>query len=1120
MKSEVLKLLMLLSKGACYIFIIQLISMQLLMAGDVTGQSLKDTKVTLQLEEASLVEVFNEIQHKTKFIFGYNRSVGKMEKRISLNFENEPLDVVLKYIAKATGLRFKQINGNISVTIDTKRQKKQAKVSVSNRTVTGKVTDEKGEPLPGATVHLKGTGNGTITDVDGNFSLNVPDDDPTLAVIISFVGYQSREIAIGDRSVIEVVMAQNLAALQEVIVIGYGEFREDLLVANVEQLEAQAFENQTNINANQAIQGRLPGVFVTNSSGAPGGATQVVIRGLSSINAGNAPLYVVDGVPIASGSFETTTGKNRALLGRNENLDILSLVNPQDIASIEVLKDAAAKAIYGTRAANGAILITTKSGGSQEPRVAFSTQQGVSKAIIPYRLLNSSEIVELWSESFTNDGREVPDRIRDIDTSVNTDWLDLTLRDGYFQEYQMSVSEAKETVNYYLSANYRNEEGIIRSSDLERTTVRLNLDLPLRDNLHLGTRTTVGFDQGNQLYGGNTSGAGIMNSVLRIPSYLPPRDANGEYTTSPLIGPGPLAMIEEAEYETKTTKLISNNFINWDITPFLTFRTDFSYDLTIYRENFYDSENTNFWSPEGLRSHSFQESRAFTVEPQLKLKQQFGSNRVELMVGFTTLRQDRFYEKVSGNGFASEHTTYLNSVSRIIIEGNNIDREGRLTGSNEEGYSFNSVFGRVNYDFAEKYLVSATFRRDGSSRFGSDYRYGNFWSVGGGWVFSRELFMNGTSFLNMGKLRASYGVTGNDQIGNYPYIGYWGAGNGFLQNPTLSPSQQENQNLKWEELHDFDIGVDLGFLDNRITVGLTYFNSLSQDLLLNRPVSSVSGFENFYQNVGSVRNKGWELDLNASILGFDDFEWQIGANVTQADNRIEALINDEPIPVGFSEGASGSIYGSVLAVGQSINAFFGELAEGVDPATGDIVQKDVNGDGLITIDDRTVLGNPNPRYYGGFNTSLRWKSLRLDANFSFVYDIDVFDRDLQYLYATDHLGENGRSEYLNRWQKPGDQTNIPRMTQANVYRNWGLMRSLYTKDGSYIRLKNITLSYQFPPSLLSPIRLSNAVVYFTGTNLWTITGLEGMDPELNIDGVNFFSYPQTKRFIVGVNLQF
>ena len=1092
------------SKQTLYIFLLQVVAMQLLLANPSPSQTLRETKVSIHVNNVELVEVFEVIEKQTSFVFTYPNSFLNNPKRYSFEYEQVSLVDVLLELAEKEDLRFKRVNSNISVIRTPKSAKPIERVLELERTIRGSVKDrESGKALIGATVRVKGANIGTVTDIEGNFTLSVPEDAQT--IIISYVGYVSEEVDIRDKNVINISMSPDLTALEELVVIGYGEQREDLLVSNIEKLKGNEFKNQTNINANQAIQGRLPGVFVTNSGGAPGGNTQVIIRGLSSINAGNAPLYVVDGVPITAGTFET----NQAA----PNLDILSLVNPMDITSIEVLKDAAAKAVYGSRAANGAILITTKSGQGQEQKVSFSTQQGISTAMIPYDLLNTEQYLQLVTESYTNDGLEIPENIQNIDPSINTDWLDLILRDARFQEYQLNLSKASEDISYYISASYRNEEGIIETNNLERSTIRLNLDLPLSKKVKFGTRTSLGVDNGNQMFGGyNGSGSMGYFTAVTMPTYLTPRDSEGEYIRNPHFfnPPNPIAIIEEREYETKTFKLISNNHVVWDIASFLTFRADFSYDLTTYRENFFDTENTNTWFPESLRRHYYLETTTYTIEPQMNFSQNWGVHSLTATLGGTIQEQDQFYESIAGSNFPSNNTTYLNSANDIFTFGPVLGN--RLSGSNTEGYSFSSFFSRVNYDFDEKYLFSATFRRDGSSRFAPKTRYGNFWSLGAGWIFSKEPFMSNLSFLNFGKLRTSYGVTGNDQIGNYPYIGYWEAGTGFFNSPTVVASQLENEDLKWEEVEDFDIGVELGLLNNKFRLGIAYFNSLSKDLLLNRPLPYTTGFVDYFENIGSVRNKGWEFDINANLIQKSDWQWQIGGNLTSSQNSVEELVTDDPIIFNPLTAVTANI------VGQPVNSFYNRVFEKIDPETGDIVWEDLNGDGIINLDDRAVIGDPNPRLFGGFYTSISWKNFRLDANFSFVKDVDIYDLEMTYSYRyINRYGANARSELLDRWQKPGDQTDMARMTQLDVLNGW---QQSYIKDGSYIRMRNITLSYQIPANVLSPVRLSNASIYFTGVNLWTITGLEGVEPEQDGSGVNFFDYPQTKQFIMGLNLQF
>lgn len=1120
--------LLAMTKTLFYAFVVQLTSITVLLAIDNShGQSraenlvdsikyerLSDITLSLEPRKLTLLQALQELNEETGFRFTYSLSTIPGDQQIDLSAKEESLKQVLLSLSQQGNLIFRRVNERITVSMKEEEDKYRVKetISMDESIISGKVTDGSGDPLPGATVLVKGTTVGTITDAAGNYRLRMPtalnrSDRKSLTLVISFVGYQTQEIVVGERTVVDIVMQEDISSLEEIVVIGYGERRKDLLVSNVERLEGKEFEMQTNINADQAMQGRLPGVFVTNTSGAPGGNTQVVIRGLSSINAGNQPLYIIDGVPISVETFESAVSPSSQRFG---NLNPLSLINPQDIASIEVLKDAAAKAIYGSRAANGAILITTKTGRGKEPTISFSTQQGIYRATRPYDVLTSAETQELMAEAYVNDGVEVPERIRNIDTSISTDWYDQIMREGSLQQYQISFSGSREDVNYYISAGHRREEGIIHNSGLANSTVRLNLEFNLKDNLRIGTRTNFGFDRGNQMYGGITLPS-LTRILMFTTPFLPVRDENGMYSI-PSLGEGsnPVAVIEEREHESKTRKLVTNSYFDWEIHPGISFRTDFSYDLNIFREDIFDTPNSATLRPErlpnGIRQHTFTEAEILTIEPRLTFTPDWQDHGLEVTLGSTILQQDIFNERLTGYNFANENTTYLNSAADIL------DNFSFQTGSGREGYSFFSIFSRLDYSYQEKYLLSATFRRDGSSRFGPDFRYGNFWSVGAGWVFSRETGMENVPWLSFGKLRASYGITGNDQVGNYPYIGYWEAGLGYLEQPTLRAAQLENADLKWEELADFDIGLELGFWDNRITVEGAYFNSESRDLLLQRPIGWTSGFSNFFDNIGDVRNRGLELDFSATVVRSGSFELQLGGNLTWAKNKIEALTNNVDTIEIFPYNA--------LIVGQPINAFFMAQVEGMDPQTGDLIVTDINGDGQIAPwgVDRTITGNPNPRYYGGVNLGVKWKGISLDAQFSFVGRRDLFQSGLhsQWLSAYRN-GYVAPDVVLDRWQQPGDQARFPRLSLTTPNNGqW----DQFIVNGAFLRMRNLTLAYQIPQTLLSTLGVSNASFYFTGVNLLTFTNVEFADPEVGINGIQFGTYPQARQFVFGFNFQF
>ena len=1091
-------------------FLLQISCLTTLFAHTIHAQavSVKEMRISLELHNHNLEEFLHLIEQETGLTFVYQKSLIRSKRNHFRKYEAIPLYDVLLELSEIHDLSFKRVDNVVSIK-KRKSSKKPVEEIISDREVEGKVSDkETGQPLAGATVRVKGTNIGTVTDVEGNFRLRIEDMGPGIKLVVTFVGYKTQEIEISAQRKFNVAMSPDLTSLEELVVIGYGEQRQDLLVANIEKLEAEEFANQTNIGPNQALQGRLPGVFITNTSGSPGGGSEVRIRGVNSIVGGNEPLYVIDGVPVTTGDLASRQfGELTRFSGDldPQSSDILSSINPRDIQSIEVLKDAAAKAIYGTRAANGAILITTKT-GKGKPRVSLSTQQGVSQVINRFDLLNTAEWIEIQRESYTNDGLDIPEFIENIDPSIDTDWQDLVYREAFFQEYQVSFSGAKDNVNYYLSGSYRDEDGVMKNNDLQRTTVRLNLDLKLNDKLTVGTRSTLGFTNGNQQYGGISSLSNAVQAVNNFLPFLTPRNENGEFTESPGFDPNPVAIIEESQNAVQTLKIVSNTFLEYQVVDPLTFKTSFSYDFNSFREDIFHTPNTDliaaFDYPNGYRSNGYRQIATTTVEPQLSYSDRLDNHGVDFTVGTTFLNQDINFQRVTGTDFSNDNTNYINSAATII-------NEDGFTGSGKEGYAFFSIFARGSYDYDGKYLLSATFRRDGSSRFGPEFRFGNFWSVGAGWNFYREDFAKKLPWISSGKIRASYGVTGNDQLGNYPYLGFWENGGSYIQQPTLVQAQLENEDLQWETRNDLDIGLELGLFENRVLVNGSYFNSLTKNLLLSRPLSQVTGFRSFTENIGEIRNEGWEVDLNLSLIDTDDWSFSLGGNITFGKSTVVRLLNNQESVI------AGPLSLYRLTVGEPVNAFNIILFDKIDPETGDIVWVDLDEDGIINrSEDATGVGNPNPRRYGGFHSYLRWKNLSLDLNFQFVSDIDIYRSDevlSTRFYGTQRT--NAQNVFRNRWRNPGDITDIPRVSQLSFPNN-RIPGSNNIEDGSYLRLKNITLRYDLP------IRSLKAQAYLTGYNLLTFTNYGGVDPEVNANGLARNDYPQVKRYVLGLNFNF
>jgi TonB-linked SusC/RagA family outer membrane protein len=970
---------------------------------------------------------------------------------------------------------------------------------MAQRSISGKITDESGESVPGVNVIVKGTTNGTTSDIDGNYRLSVPEEGG--ALVFSFIGLATKEMTIGARSVVDVKMDSDTKQLSEVVVVGYGTSLKKEMTGAVSTVSAESLERLPTLSPDQALQGLASGVFVTGASGAPGGGISVRVRGQTSISASNQPLYVIDGVIIQSGNLVRD-----AVGGQTQN--VLNTLNPQDIESMQVLKDAASTAIYGARAANGVVLITTKRGKAGKAQFDLKAWTGVATPTRLVEKLTGPEQIMIENEAYLNDNPGAaprPNSFYGWDGTTDTDWVDLLFDNARISEYQLSASGGSEKFKYYLSGNYRDEDGVLLGSGFKRLTTRANLDYNATDKLSIGT--SINFTNSFQDVTQNDNNIyGAYSAALLTPNYRASRDPEtGEYVDA-LIGfnTNALRAAEQSKQEYTTTRFIGNVNASYNILPGLDFRTDVSYDWIYLREDIYIPSTTSQGrGGNGIGNYNTSDNGTYIIEPTLRYNNSFGLSKFSGVLGTTFQETTYFTGSVAGQGYARPSLEYITSAATITGGDSFTDQ-----------YSFQSLFGRVNYSFDEKYLASVSVRRDGSSRFGPDKRYGLFWAVSGGWNFSEEEFFD-VPFIEFGKIRASYGVTGNDRIGNFTYIGAWTGGANYLDQPASAPSQIENPELQWEESTSVDFGLELALFKSRLNMNGGVFRQTTNNLLFNDQVPWTTGFDAVQRNIGTVLNEGIELDFNGILVDAGDFKWNISFNIAFLRNEVTELANDEPILQGFS---------SAIIEGEPLNTFYGLKWLGVDPATGNSIFQDTDGNGLINADDNVVFGDYAPDYLGGISTGLSFKGITLDVFLQFVQGVDVYNNTRQF---SENVSANwGLSDaVLRRWQQPGDVTDIPRASQTSS-RDFTTDNSRYLSDGSYMRLKNITLAYNFPASILSKIGVRSLRVYGMAQNLITWTAYNGGDPEISTfgagtntsAGTDFLTQPQNKMYSVGINI--
>tara|TARA_R110000868_G_scaffold91243_5_gene253114 strand:- start:1313 stop:4348 length:3036 start_codon:yes stop_codon:yes gene_type:complete len=986
-------------------------------------------------------------------------------------------------------------------------------------TLTGTVLDETNMPVPGANVVIQNTTTGTSTDFDGNFSITVSNGD---VLEFSSIGYAKKEVAITGQQTLNVVLAEDASQLEEVVVVGYGSQKKSDITGSVSSVKSEELNAYPVLDAAQALQGRAAGVVVqSNNGGEPGAPISIKIRGNTSINASSSPLVVVDGFVGAS------------------------MPQANDIESMEVLKDASATAIYGSRGSNGVILVTTKKGRSGKLSIEANTTYAIQNISNRLDLLNASEFADYQNQIRTNNGVSTPY----AQGPANTDWQDLIYRSGSTSNNQVSFSGGSEKINFYASANYFKQDGIIIGSDFERLTFLSNIDAQVTDKLKLGMNLfgSRGIKNGSATQSNGSVSAGgddVITLALRYAPDQPVYNADGTYTFGNTVGDpvdNPFAVATERIDETKTDNFRANLYANYEILEGLSFKTTFGLST--------ENQTRGIFLPSLLTQTAGGESGRAIVdtnretsvlsENYLTYTKEFGKSNLTLLGGYSyqkTVNENFFSE---ATGFISDGFSYygLGSATNIL-----------QPSSSKSDVEIQSQFGRFNYDFDDKYLLTATIRRDGASNFSANEKYALFPSAALGWKVSNENFLKDSKAISNLKFRASYGVTGNPSIGAYESLSrletLYASSNGQTVS-AVTPEQPENPNLKWESSYQTNFGIDLGLINNRVSASLDYYNIDTKDLILtDNSITEYLGFsgDDILANVGEINNRGLEIALSTKNILKEDFRWTTDFNIAFNKNEVVSLVNDADLffdatPSYFSHDRS-----YVLRVGEEVGLFWGYEYAGVyqggtAPAgtqtlsggvAGDPLFADIDGSGDITEADRTTIGNPNPDFTWGFTNNFSYKNLDLSIFLQGSQGGDIFN--LTNVQLTNGDANTTRAYYNSAWTLTNTDTNTPRVGN-NSNRE---ISSRFIEDGSYVRLKNISLGYTVPSDITEKLGLDNLRLSLSGQNLLTFTNYSGLDPEVSYygsggnnntssntaQGFDFGNYPTVRTVTMSLNLKF
>jgi len=993
-------------------------------------------------------------------------------------------------------------------------------VFAQTRQITGTVTSaENGAPIPGVSIIAAGTSIGTVTTPDGNYSLNVPVS--TESIIFSFVGLKTQEVELTGASTYNIQMEADVLGVDEVIVVAYGTQKRRSITNAVTKVGSEELENMPVLSFENALSGQAAGLQI-NTGSRSGEANTIRIRGTSSISASSQPLFVIDGVP--QGDYQL------GYAGNNAQTSPLATINPNDIENIQVLKDASAAALYGSRASNGVILITTKRGSSGETQINFNYYKGFQEATNFMDALNGAEYTELFNEAFFN-ATGVEKILGEPEDAINTDWLDAVSRKGDINQYDLSATGGNEKTRFYTGVSYRDEEGYTIGNDFQRLNTRVNLDHSVNDNLSFGTNISFARTVNNRVSNNNSVASMSTSGILQypnIPIYGDGSDlygAEGTFYTGNGVNPynniayNLLNEENENKHIAITIRPQVTTFAELKFLDNFTFKSEWSLD-------YIDLSEKIFWglnSGDGGGSNGVSQAISYrntnwittnTLNYVIRIQEK---HDISALVGYSFQETRREQSNVTGEQFPNNDLWTVTNAAEITNGGGSITQ-----------FAIESYFMRMNYSYLDKYLLEFSLRRDGSSRFGADNRYANFPAVSAGWIISDERFMDGITWISMAKLRASYGLTGNAEFltsssipryayaANFPALGLYGGdndGSDYGGSPGLAPTQLANPDLKWEQTAQTDIGVNLGLFNNRIDFEADYYFKKTKDLLLDVQIPASGGYTSIAKNLGELENKGWEFALNTrNFVG--KFKWNTQFNISFNKNEITDL-NGEIIENSISRAVEG----------QPIGVYYTVKFAGVNTETGEAEFYDLEGNRTTEYsnDFRQIVGDPNPDYIGGITNNFAWNNFDLSVQVQFVQGNDLYFDAGRYCANSMALYFNNLHDQLDRWQEPGDITDIPKAELFNG--NNRQHSSRFIEDGSYIRIKNISLGYTLPTQWLSKVNLKSARVYATAYNWFTFTNYRGHDPEvssegtLNIgQGIDFFQAPPSKSLIFGVNI--
>jgi len=1101
------------------------------------------TQLTLNLKNSTIEDVLSRIEQQSNFVFLYNRDVIKVDRSTNIKVEKASIEEVLDKLFIGTNVKYHIMDRQIVLSPEYAEQQAEA--------IHGRVTDSSGTPLPGVTVVVKGTTQGTITGADGTYSLTNITGDASL--VFSFIGMKSQEKSVIGKSVIDVVMEEETIGLEEVVAIGYGTVRKSDLTGSVSSVKSEELKKLPMASIDQGIQGRAAGVQVTNTSGAPGGQVSIRVRGGNSLSSSNEPLYVIDGFPIAAGSM--ASGYQNTSLANNP----LATINPNDIESIEILKDASSAAIYGSRGANGVVLITTKRGKAGKTKVTYDGYIGRQSITDKLDLMDGEEFATMSNIAAANAGLspiyggadekwKEPSYYRENDT----DWQDLIFRDALTHSHQIGITGGSDITQYAITGNYFGQEGIVLNSDFNRGSIRANFDSKVSDWVSVGTSFTASrtFSDLTTSESDGSNNSGVINGAIAVPPTMSVYNEDGTYTTINQTPYGvttgnPYALAKLAKDKSTIDRVLANVDIKFDLgmlvnglTLDIRGGTDYS---DSFRDIYYPSTVYYGESAGGVAAKSWNRSTSYLNENILSYQTRIGEHAINAVAGLTL----QSFQYSGGQSIVSGFVNDILEDSSMGAASTTVS----VPTSWKNKSTMASWLGRVNYNYREKYLLTITGRADGSSKFGANNKWGFFPSAAVAWRLSEENFMTNANIDNL-KLRASYGLTGNQDFGSYASLAslsQYSYNLGGTKATGFAPNKIPNPDLKWEKTSTLDLGFDFGVLDNRLNINFDYYRKKTKDLLWNVTIPLSTGFSSIFSNHGSLENWGIEATVSYDLINkkrAGAFTWSTSLMYSMNRNKVVSLPGITP---GRTASLSGHLKldGSWLEEGYPVGVWKYYVYDGVFEnqamldetivnAQGKTVPKhpksvttdglgspkfkDLNQDGVIDKEDWAIIGDPNPDFIFSWTNNFTYKNFDLNIFINGSYGNDILNMTRGESAQVSPFASQ-RKSMLNYWTPTNMNTNIP-APRISPHPNL-VLSSWMIEDGSYLRLKNIELGYRIPIKK----SIESLRVYVSAQNLFTITDYSGYDPEVNSEGqsnlqlgVDWNSYPVSRMFTVGVNL--